>query len=113
MSQFNTGASTGTDADASATPNPQRKKPRRVVTIRQAARFNSVLALSDASPSGLVWKGWNRGVGTRSRNAGDPAGCEKKAQPGCYVIGLDGVLWHASTIRASLQALHSVAGQTL
>lgn len=109
MTQFNTGAG----ADVSAAPRPRRKQPRRTVSIRQAARFNAALALSDNSPSGLVWKEWNRGVGTRSRNAGDPAGCEKKAQPGCYVIGLDGVLWHASTIRTSLQALYSVAGQAL
>ena len=109
MTQINT----GTGAGVSTAPRPRRKQPRRTVSIRQAARFNAVLALSGASPSGLVWKEWNRGVGTRSRNAGDPAGCEKKAQPGCYVIGLDGVLWHASTIRTSLQALYSVAGQAL
>lgn len=98
---------------ASASPKPRRKQPRRVVTIRQAARFNAELALSAASPSGLVWREWNRGKGTRRRNAGDPAGCEKKSQPGYYVVGLDGALWPANTIKASLQALHSAAGQTL
>lgn len=45
---------------ASASPKPRRKLPRRVVTIRQAARFNAELALSAASPSGLVWREWNR-----------------------------------------------------
>ena len=102
MTQINTGTGVST------APKPRRKQPRRTVSIRQAARFNAVLALSGDSPSGLVW-----GQGSRRRNVGDPAGCEKKAQPGCYVIGLDGALWHASTIRASLQALHSVAGQAL
>lgn len=98
---------------ASASPKPRRKQPRRVVTIRQAARFNAALALSGNSPSGLVWKKWNRGVGRRRRNAGGPAGCEKKSQPGYYVVVIDGTLWPANTIKASLQALHSAAGQTL
>lgn len=104
MTQINT----GTGAGVSTAPRPRRKQPRRTVSIRQAARFNAALALSGDSPSGLVW-----GQGSRRRNVGDPAGCEKKAQPGYYVVRLDGVLWSANTIKASLQALYSVAGQAL
>jgi len=88
------------------TPKKIRRSRSRAVSVQQAARFNAVLSLCDKSPSGLVWKEWNRGVGSRSRECGETAGCEKRNYPGIYLVGLDGQRWYSRVVVSALKALH-------
>ncbi|MCC3733503.1 hypothetical protein LLS47_11245 [Rouxiella badensis] len=87
-----------------ALKKPHRSRAR-TISVQQAARFNAVFSLCDTSPSGLVWKEWNRGIGARSREAGETAGCQKNNCPGVYFIGLDGKRWYSRVVISAIQAL--------
>ncbi|CNL23547.1 hypothetical protein [Yersinia aldovae] len=95
------------------TPKKIRRSRSRAVSVQQAARFNAVLSLCDKSPSGLVWKEWNRGMGARSRGRGEAAGCEKRNRPGIYLIGLDGQRWYSRVVICALKALHEAQNGNL
>ena len=59
------------------------------------------------SPSGLRWARWNGCTGTRSREAGDVAGCSTNT--GTYVVTLNGEKYLAMEVLVALhRAQHRV-----
>ncbi|MBJ2067968.1 hypothetical protein [Serratia odorifera] len=78
------------------------------VSIQQAARFNELLALSPDSPTGLVWRVPNRGIGAKHRSPGEYAGSITKT--GAQRVGVDGKIFSCAAVRAGLVTLKAVQG---